>query len=155
MRKNKRPDNLILPRKITKQTNLPINKMLERRPQKRAARRFALPPANSDMRRVYAYLLKQRCIDREVLTAFAKEKLIYEDAEHHNAVFVGLGENGIPRHAHQKITNSISGNFRINTEGSDPAYSFHFISKNFNPQTLFVFEAPIDMLSYISLHKKD
>ncbi|MEG2175173.1 MAG: hypothetical protein RR135_06805, partial [Oscillospiraceae bacterium] len=36
MRKNKRPDNLILPRKITKQTNLPINKMLERRPQKRA-----------------------------------------------------------------------------------------------------------------------
>ncbi|MEG0595011.1 MAG: DUF3991 domain-containing protein, partial [Christensenella sp.] len=51
-----------------------------------ARKEFALPPANSDMRRVYAYLLKQRCIDREVLTAFAKEKLIYEDAEHHNAV---------------------------------------------------------------------
>ena len=48
--------------------------MQERKP-------FALPPAHTDMRRVYAYLLQHRHIDREVLTAFAREKFVYESAE--------------------------------------------------------------------------
>ena len=29
---------------------------------------------------------------------------IYEDAAHHNAVFVGRDEDGIPRYAHSKGT---------------------------------------------------
>ena len=112
---------------------------------------FVLPPVHTDMRRVFAYLIKQRCISREVLSEFAREKLLFEDAEYHNAVFVGMDENGIPRHAHKKSTASGSA-FRINVEGSDPAYSFHYLSKNPYPHRLFVFEAPIDLLSYISLH---
>lgn len=112
---------------------------------------FALPPAHTDMRRVFAYLIKQRCISREVLSEFARGKLLFEDAEYHNAVFVGFDENGIARHAHKKSTATGSG-FRINVEGSHPAYSFHYISKNPYPHNLFVFEAPIDLLSYISLH---
>lgn len=36
---------------------------------------FALPEMNGDMRRVYAYLIKQRFIDREVITHFAKAKM--------------------------------------------------------------------------------
>jgi len=40
---------------------------------------FALPEANPDMRRVFAYLIKRRFIDREVLSHFVHEKLIYED----------------------------------------------------------------------------
>lgn len=115
---------------------------------------FVLPQAHTDMRRVFAYLIKQRCISREVLSEFAREKLVFEDGEHHNVVFVGLDENGTARHAHKKSTASDSG-FRINVEGSDPAYSFHYLSKNPNPQWLFVFEAPIDMLSYISLHQQN
>ena len=39
---------------------------------------FALPPAHTDMRRVYAYLVKTRLIDREVVGFFAKQKLLYE-----------------------------------------------------------------------------
>lgn len=112
---------------------------------------FVLPQAHTDMRRVFAYLIKQRCISREVLAEFAKEKLVFEDGEYHNAVFVGVDENGVARHAHKKSAASDSG-FRINVEGSDPAYSFHYLSKNPNPHWLFVFEAPIDLLSYISLH---
>ena len=58
---------------------------------------FALPPAGESMRRVYAYLLKQRFISREVLNAFVSQRLIYESCEkskdntkeYHNAVFVG------------------------------------------------------------------
>jgi hypothetical protein len=113
---------------------------------------FVLPEANTDMRRVFAYLIKQRCIDRNVLTELARAKLIYEDKDYHNAVFVGVNENGVARHAHKKSTLTVGDGFRGNVEGSNPAYSFHYISKNPCPQTLFVFEAPIDMLSYISLH---
>ena len=36
---------------------------------------FELPPANSDMRRVFAYLIKQRFINRDVVTCFAKAKV--------------------------------------------------------------------------------
>ncbi len=116
---------------------------------------FELPEANTDMRRVFAYHIKQRFIDRNVLTAFAKSKLLYEDKVYHNAVFVGVDENGVARHAHKKSTLTVGDGFRGNVEGSNPAYSFHYISKNPYPHTLFVFEAPIDMLSYISLHPKN
>lgn len=44
------------------------------------------------MRRIYAYLLKERHLDREVIQHFIHNKLIYEDAEYHNIVFVGLEE---------------------------------------------------------------
>jgi hypothetical protein len=47
---------------------------------------FALPPKNGNTRRVYAYLLKQRCIGRAVLDHFAHRKLIYESADYHNFI---------------------------------------------------------------------
>ena len=50
---------------------------------------FTLPPKNDNMRRVYAYLLNRRGIDREVLSAFVHKGMIYESADYHNAVFVG------------------------------------------------------------------
>ena len=110
---------------------------------------FELPPAHSDMRRVYAYLTKHRGIDREVITAFARAKLLYEDAEYHNAVFVGTDATGATRHAHKRSTNSSGKAFRINVEGSDPKHSFHHIGTD---GRRYVFEAPIDLLSYISLN---
>ena len=108
-----------------------------------------MPEAHSDMRRVFAYLVKNRQLDRAVVSHFAREKLLFEDAQYHNAVFVGVDENGIPRHAHKRSTNSYGKAFRINIEGSDPRYSFHHVGDN---GSLFVFEAPIDMLSYISMN---
>ena len=110
---------------------------------------FELPPVHSDCRRAYAYLLKQRHIDREIISHFVKAGLLYEDAKYHNCVFVGTDENGIPRHAHKRSTNSYGEAFRINVESSDPRYSFHHIGED---EHLFVFEAPIDMLSYITLN---
>ena len=112
---------------------------------------FLLPEAAPNMRRVYAYLLKQRYIDRDVLTHFMREKKISEDKEYHNAVFVGLDENGIARHAHKRGTYSNAAGYRGNVEGSDPKHSFNYIGTS---DTLYVFEAPIDMLSYISLHQR-
>ena len=113
---------------------------------------FVLPPVHSDMRRVYAYLVKHRNIDRSVVAHFARERLLYEDAKYHNAVFVGTDEEGVPRHAHKRSTNSYGKAFRLNVEGCNPRYSFHHMGTD---ESLYVFEAPIDMLSYITLHPED
>lgn len=113
---------------------------------------FILPPANKNMRRVFAYLVKSRGIERDILAAFAREKLIYEDTPYHNAVFVGTDGNGIPRHAHKRSTGSEVRAFRQNVEGSDPRFSFN---RKGTDGSLYVFEAPIDMLSYITLHPED
>lgn len=113
---------------------------------------FKLPEANDNMHRVYAYLIKQRLIAPEVITHFAKRKLLYEDKKHHNAVFVGVDGNGVPRQAHKRSTTTFGNSFRQTIEGSDTKYSFaHFGKSNM----LFVFEAPIDMLSYITLNQNN
>lgn len=110
---------------------------------------FVLPPAGKEMRRLYAYLLKKRHIDREVLSAFVRAGLIYEDANYHNAVFIGKDEHGVARHAHKRSTSDMGKTFRINVEGSDPRYSFHW---NGTSDRLYVFEAPIDLLSFLTLY---
>ena len=112
---------------------------------------FELPPQNENMRRVYAYLLNRRGIDREVLFAFVHKGMIYESADYHNAVFVGYDEHGIARHAHKRGTGSES-TYKGNAESCDPRYSFHWTGTD---NTLYLFEAPIDMLSFISLHKEN
>ncbi|MCL2447139.1 MAG: DUF3991 and toprim domain-containing protein [Oscillospiraceae bacterium] len=105
---------------------------------------FALPPRNSNMRRVYAYLLKQHCIDH----FFTHHKLIYEDAKYHNVVFVGVDADGTARHAHKRSTASQK-NWRANQAGSDGKFAFHHIGTS---PKIFAFESPIDMLSFISMH---
>ncbi len=113
---------------------------------------FELPPRNQDMRRVYAYLLKQRHIGHAVISHFAKAGLLYEDAQYHNCVFVGTDENDKPLHAHKRSTNSYGEAFRINVEGSLPQYSFHHIGSS---GRLYAFEAPIDLMSFLTLYPKD
>ena len=110
---------------------------------------FAPPVPNANMHRVFAYLLKTRGLDADVVSYFARKKLLYEDAAHHNAVFVGTDEGGCPRHAHLRSTNSFGKAFRLNVESSEPRYSFHHTGTD---GSLYVFEAPIDMLSYISMN---
>ena len=112
---------------------------------------FVLPEANGDMRRAYAYLTKTRCLDRELVSAFARKKLIYEDAKYHNVVFVGHDMDGTARHAHKRGSHTKGDAFKGNVDGSDPRYSFRHLGKG---NTIYVFEAPIDMLSFITLHKK-
>ncbi len=110
---------------------------------------FIPPVPNANMHRVFAYLLKTRGLDAGLISSFAHRHLIYEDAAHHNAVFIGTDGNGCPRHAHLRSTNSHGKPFRLNVEASDPRYSFHHTGTD---GSLYVFEAPIDMLSFICMH---
>lgn len=120
--------------------------------QEQKTREFKLPEPNSDMHRVYAYLIKQRFISAEIITHFAKQHTLYEDKNHHNAVFVGLNENGEPKQAHKRSSNSVGSTFRITCSGSDTRYSFAHFGED---ERLYVFEAPIDMLSFLTLYPKD
>lgn len=123
-----------------------------REPPKPVAKPFELPTPNSDMRRVFAYLTKQRFIDPQIISHFAHEHKIYEDGKYHNVVFVGMDENGTARQASVRSTLSFGKTFRITVAGSDTKYSFSHFG---NDDKLFVFEAPIDMLSFITLYQKD
>ena len=113
---------------------------------------FELPKVNADMRRVFAYLTKQRFINPQIISHFAHEHKIYEDKKFHNVVFVGTDENGVPKQASVRSTISFGKPFRITVAGSDTNYSFSHFG---NDGKLFVFEAPIDMLSFITLNPKD
>ena len=112
---------------------------------------FELPPRNDRMSRVFSYLLLTRGIDKDVLFEFVRRKMIYESANYHNAVFVGYDSSGKPCHAHKRgtVTNNP---YKGNVAGSQPEFSFHWHGTS---EKLFLFEAPIDMLSYISMHKKN
>ena len=113
---------------------------------------FRLPEANENMHRVFAYLIKQRFIAPDIISFFAKSHTLYEDKEHHNAVFVGADEDGVPRQAHKRGTATFGKSFRQTVEGSDTKYSFSHFGKS---NKLFVFEAPIDMLSYLTLYPEN
>ncbi len=90
-----------------------------------------------------------QAIDKEVLDAFVFRNMVYEDGEYHNAVFVGFDADGIPRHAHKRSTGAKS-SFKCNAPGSGPEWSFHWRGGS---DKLFLFEAPIDMLAFISMNK--
>ena len=112
---------------------------------------FELPPRNDRMSRVFSYLLLTRGIDKDVLFEFVRKKMIYESAYYHNAVFVGYDLNGILRHAHKRGTVT-SNSYKGNVAGSQPEFSFHWHGTS---DKIFLFEAPIDMLSFISMHKEN
>lgn len=114
---------------------------------------FVLPEKNDNYRRVYAYLTKSRMIDYDTVTSFVKSGLLYEEKEHHNAVFVAKDKDGVARHAFLRGTlTDPSRRFRGDVSGSDKNYGFAREGSKDN-ELLVVFEAPIDLMSFVSLTK--
>ena len=108
-----------------------------------------LPAKNSSARNVIAYLCATRKIDYDLVVSCLKGKLLYQDLRK-NCVFVGYDKDGNVKHAHLKGTNPDK-TFMKDIEGSDKRFSFSIIG---NTGTIFVFESPLDLLSYMSLQKK-
>lgn len=138
----------LLGQRVTPLSHAPPKEKLQ--PEK--PKNFNLPVANENMNRVFAYLIKQRFIAPEIIIFFAKNHTLYEDKEHHNAVFVGVDENGVPKQAHKRSTATFGKSFRQTIEGSDTKYSFAHFGES---EKLFIFEAPIDMLSYLTLNPEN
>ncbi len=107
---------------------------------------FRLPPRCESNDRIIKYLTEERKLPKDLVEEFIADGLIYEDAMHHNVVFVGKDINRIPRYAHCRGT---ADKFRMDVAGSDKSYGFCYRGKG---KELFVFEAPIDLLSHIALY---
>ena len=113
---------------------------------------FSLPPRNADDRRVFAYLRK-RDIAAQVIRQFLNAGLLYEDAVHHNCVFVGKNSAGQAKYAELRGTYDLDGpGFKGDAPGSDKNTGF---SLPHDPRSdlVLVFEAPIDLMSYLTLHR--
>ncbi|MDO4651057.1 MAG: DUF3991 and toprim domain-containing protein [Eubacteriales bacterium] len=112
---------------------------------------FIVPKLSKNMHRTFAYLIQTRMIDADIVQHFVNEKKIQETEKYHNAAFCGYDEQGEMKQMHLRST--IPGSrFFQDIDGSDKQYCFRHEGSG---SDVYVFEAPIDMLSYITMHKDD
>ena len=111
-------------------------------------KKLLLPKAYENNDKVIEYLLG-RGIDKDIIDYCIKEKILYETQINHNAIFLGLDEEKIPRYAAYRST----GKERSlgEAKGSDKKFSFRIDSKN--SKELHVFESAIDLLSFATICK--
>ena len=111
-------------------------------------RTLILPPAAPNNERALDYL-QSRGIDRAVLDYCTKAGRLYESADYHNCVFVGMDKAGVPRYAALRGT---IGSFKGEAQGSDKRFSFLLPAQG-ESETLHLFESAVDALSYATLLK--
>ena len=111
---------------------------------------FRLPEKNEDNEMIVKYLTESRELEKNLVMEWIARGDIYEEKKHHNVVFVGRDADGIPRYAHCRGVGEIK--YRGDVAGSDKSYGF---SHRGTDNQLFVFEATIDLLSFIQLFPKD
>lgn len=108
---------------------------------------FELPVKDKNNDLVIRYLCEVRKIDKDIVDDFISKGMIYQSANFKNAVFVGYDKDK-PAYAFKR---SIFKNFKLDHAGSNKAFSFNYT----NPKSdvLHIFEAVIDLLSYMTLLK--
>jgi len=110
---------------------------------------FVLPETSGSLVRTYAYLIQGRRIAPEIVKLFAASQRIMEDTKH-NCLFVGYdGKTGKPSYAAARGTMTGS-RFKRDLPGSRKEHGFRFIGAS---DRLYAFESPIDLLSFLTLHK--
>ena len=111
---------------------------------------FSLPLPNDSFYRVRRYL-NQRGIRDDVLDYCVQLGILYESAPYHNAVFVGLDEQGQAKYAFLRgIYDSRGKNFKMEQEGSNKQYSF-CVPPLGKSSRVAVYEACIDALAHMTL----
>lgn len=109
---------------------------------------FTLPERNGDNKRVYAYLTKTRGLDQNLVKNLLQSGYVYEAKNSHNVVFVGKDYEGNIVSSFER--GSTDKRFTRDTYGSDKNYRFRIVSQD--ASKVNVFEAEIDMLSYICIN---
>lgn len=106
---------------------------------------FELPELKEDIKEVKKYLMR-RGVDKDLIELCHNKRLLFEDAKHHNCLFLGLDSNGVPRYGTFRSTRT---DFKRELFGSDKRFSFRLASND--AKTVHVFESPIDLLSFVTL----
>ena len=110
---------------------------------------FRLPLRNVTNANILNYLTQERKLSPSLVNFFIAAGDIYEDSSHHNVVFVGRDADGHPRCASSR---GIQEKFRQDAAGAEKAFGF---AHRGTDKQLLVFEAPIDLLSFIELFPKN
>ena len=110
---------------------------------------FRLPLRNVTNANILNYLTQERKLSPSLVNFFIAAGDIYEDAAHHNVVFVGRDADGHPRYASSR---GINEKFRQDAAGAEKTFGF---AHRGTDKQLLVFEAPIDLLSFIELFPKN
>ena len=110
---------------------------------------FRLPLRNVTNANILNYLTQERKLSPSLVNFFIAAGDIYEDAAHHNVVFVGRDADGHPRYASSR---GIQEKFRQDAAGAEKAFGF---AHRGTDKQLLVFEATIDLLSFIELFPKN
>ena len=104
-----------------------------------------LPERNESCEIARKYLIEQRKLSEHLVDQMIEKGDIYESKAYHNVVFVGRDKEQNPRYAAMRGTDE--NRYRGEARGSEKAYGFGHIGTD---EKLFVFESPIDLLSYIT-----
>jgi hypothetical protein len=100
-----------------------------------------LPPRADNSKAIFHYLLKERKIDISVIRYFLAKKMLYQDAEHSNCVFVS--------HKFACVRSTGGKRFAIDVNGCDYNECFFFRPSN-AAHTLVVSESVIDIMSIMT-----
>ena len=104
-----------------------------------------LPERNESCEIARKYLIEQRKLSKQLVDQMIAKGDIYESKNYHNVVFVGRDKEQNPRYAAMRGTDEKR--YRGEAKGSEKIYGFGHIGTD---EKLFVFESPIDLLSYIT-----
>lgn len=115
---------------------------------------FILPEPAGSNAYLYRYLEHERGIARPVIDFFVRKGILYEAKNYHNIVFVGTDRDGVPKFASMRGVFDRNGKgFKCDVAGNDKRYGFHlYYGKS---KKVVVFEAAIDLMSYITMFPKD
>lgn len=115
---------------------------------------FVLPEFAGSNVYLYRYLEHERGIARPVIDFFVGKGILYEAKNYHNIVFVGTDRDGVPKFASMRGVFDRNGKgFKCDVAGNDKRYGFHlYYGKS---RKVIVFEAAIDLMSYITMFPKD
>lgn len=112
-----------------------------------AKKQFVVPERDDNNRFIRRYLIDKRELDQEVVDYFIGLGTLYQEKQHKSVCFVGCDKDGIPRIANLRGINT---KFQSTTSGSDRSYGFE--QKGIK-DSVHIFEAPIDLMSYATLIK--
>lgn len=113
-------------------------------------RQFHIYLDDEEYGQVLQYLF-DRGIDYQIIQECIADGVIFEsNGRYHNAVFVGKDETGTLKYAAYRGLGSST--FKGDAYGSDKQYSFRLLAKE-PCQSVHLFEAAIDLLSYATLLK--
>ncbi|GFI40736.1 hypothetical protein IMSAGC017_00771 [Thomasclavelia cocleata] len=117
---------------------------------KRVKHQLRLPRRNDNEDIVINYLVNERCIDKDIVKYCIENHLLYEDKNDHSVIFIGYDPHRLARYACKRATDS---DLKQDIYGSNKAYSFSITNQS--SHHLHIFESAIDLLSYMTLQKRN